>query len=420
MAEYGLPANNALSAYLGVRDANNRQTALNANTAAQQIGILGMLQQQALQRQRLAEDERVRSAMATGDVNEIAKINPQAASALLQLREQQRQQQFFSPENRARFSTPGRPEYALPDDVAGPVQAAEPATFNLPAFAQEGVMQGVKGAEPLLNHLTQRDAQRQQLAQNFQLAQQRLQRDYDLAAQRGADQRELAQMRIDGQRELRQLMAALRSLSSSVNAKPPSGYRWSNDGNLEPIPGGPADTKVQGQFNSDTAILQSSQQNYDRLRAATEELLGHPGLNKATGLMAAVPLVGGAATIPGTDAANFKAQLETLKSQIGFNVLQDMRAASKTGGALGQITERELTYLQNNLAALDRAQSSSAYRSALKKIIDFTDAAKSRLMAAYNMKYTNNKQVTPEPAATPTAQPSSILDQADAIIRGTK
>ena len=85
----------------------------------------------------------------------------------------------------------------------------------------------------------------------------------------------------------------------------PAGYRTTADGNLEAIPGGPADTKQQGVLNQDTAILQNTQSGLDRLQLEAERLKNHPGLSKTTGIMSVIPGVGGVATIPGTDAANF-------------------------------------------------------------------------------------------------------------------
>lgn len=183
--------------------------------------------------------------------------------------------------------------------------------------------------------------------------------------------------------------------------KPPLGYRVSAAGDLEAIPGGPADMKLRGQFNQDTGILQASTSGLDRLGAEANSLLNHPGLSKSTGLMSVVPGVGGLASIPGTDAANFKARLDTLKSQVGFSVLQEMRNNSKTGGALGQVSDRENVMLQNNLAALDRAQSEPEFREALKRIVTYTDAAKDRLRGAFNMKHGDvQEQATPQRRAT--------------------
>lgn len=63
------------------------------------------------------------------------------------------------------------------------------------------------------------------------------------------------------------------------------------------------------------------------------------------------------ARVPGTAAYNLKNKLDTIKANIGFNELQQMREASKTGGALGQIAVQELQYLQAVLGSLDQGQS---------------------------------------------------------------
>lgn len=72
--------------------------------------------------------------------------------------------------------------------------------------------------------------------------------------------------------------------------------------------------------------------------------------------------------IPQTDARNFKAQLDTLKASIAFGELTAMREASKTGGALGNVSNVELGLLESALGALDRAQSPSEFRDQLEKI----------------------------------------------------
>ena len=56
--------------------------------------------------------------------------------------------------------------------------------------------------------------------------------------------------------------------------------------------------------------------------------------------------------IAGTPAFDLKAKIKTIQAQLGFTQLQQMREASKTGGALGQVSERELDLLisaKNNL-----------------------------------------------------------------------
>ena len=61
--------------------------------------------------------------------------------------------------------------------------------------------------------------------------------------------------------------------------------------------------------------------------------------------------------IPGTEAQALKNNLATIKANIGFDKLQAMRDASPTGGALGQVSERELSVLQSVFGSLDQTQS---------------------------------------------------------------
>lgn len=61
--------------------------------------------------------------------------------------------------------------------------------------------------------------------------------------------------------------------------------------------------------------------------------------------------------LPETDARDFRADLDTLKANIAFNELTEMRQASKTGGALGPVSDKELGLLQSALGALDQGQS---------------------------------------------------------------
>jgi hypothetical protein len=73
--------------------------------------------------------------------------------------------------------------------------------------------------------------------------------------------------------------------------------------------------------------------------------------------------------LPATDATDFAAELNTLKSNIAFNELAEMRAASKTGGALGAVSEKEMALLESALGALNPRQSSEQFRAQLDQII---------------------------------------------------
>lgn len=61
--------------------------------------------------------------------------------------------------------------------------------------------------------------------------------------------------------------------------------------------------------------------------------------------------------VPGSPAFNLAKQIDTIKANIGFQELQEMRNHSPTGGALGQVAIKELDMLQATLGNLDTAQS---------------------------------------------------------------
>jgi len=70
--------------------------------------------------------------------------------------------------------------------------------------------------------------------------------------------------------------------------------------------------------------------------------------------------------LPTTDARQLSGRVETLKSTLSFDRLQQMRDESKTGGALGNVSNIEIGLLGANLAALDPAAGDFAQQ--LKKV----------------------------------------------------
>lgn len=109
-----------------------------------------------------------------------------------------------------------------------------------------------------------------------------------------------------------------------------------------------ATDKVEAARVSNVADLRSTKSSLSRL-------ISHPGLSAATGRSAAFP------TIPGGEAANFEALIDTIKARLGFAELAKMRANSPSGGALGQISERELKFLQSANQSLDVSQSEEQF-----------------------------------------------------------
>ena len=76
----------------------------------------------------------------------------------------------------------------------------------------------------------------------------------------------------------------------------------------------------------------------------------------------------GTSFVPGTTAYNLQQQLLTLKANLGFDRLQQMRDASPTGGALGQVAVQELQALQATVGSLELGQSKAELQKNLNKI----------------------------------------------------
>lgn len=121
-----------------------------------------------------------------------------------------------------------------------------------------------------------------------------------------------------------------------------------------------ADLKKYDEAKGDRAKVDAATASADRIINTVEE---------------AIPLVGflsaglaGGLNIPGTQGRNLEEALKTIKANLGFDRLQQMRDASKTGGALGQVAVKELEALQASIASLDRGQSPEVLKRNLEDI----------------------------------------------------
>jgi len=148
--------------------------------------------------------------------------------------------------------------------------------------------------------------------------------------------------------------------------RPPAGYRWSPQGDLERIPGGPADEKagVAGQkaeMRDRGAMIRAN-----IVINKVDEALAKTGFF-TTGLTGDIrsTLVG---RITGSGAYDLEKTIDTIKANVGFKELQDMLESSPTGGALGQIAVRELDFLQAAVASLEKGQSQDLVRKNLKQV----------------------------------------------------
>jgi len=138
-----------------------------------------------------------------------------------------------------------------------------------------------------------------------------------------------------------------------------------------------------------TRTLGDAVDNVQRLQEAARGLAQHPGLKGITAIKGAFP------DIPGSDAANARAELFNLLSQTATTTLQAIRNAAKTGGALGSVSDADIELLKNNLASLKTSQSAEAMQKNLDVIIKWGDRIKGRMQNAYDMTYKGAEAITP-------------------------
>jgi len=115
--------------------------------------------------------------------------------------------------------------------------------------------------------------------------------------------------------------------------------------------------------------------------------------------------------IPTTNARALAAQINTIKANLGFDRLRQMREESKTGGALGSVAVKELERLEAAVAALDTGLKGPQLTSQLDKISEH-----------YNNWLAERQKLTKkvDGASIGGAPTQPVRDAADAIISGGK
>jgi hypothetical protein len=139
----------------------------------------------------------------------------------------------------------------------------------------------------------------------------------------------------------------------------PSGFR------LEPIPGGP----VAAAEAASAEQLAAGAAQTERYGNVVTEDIGR-ALNIiekdptfTTGLLGQM-----LSNIGGTPANRVRNLVDTVKSNVGFDRLQAMRESSPTGGALGSVTERELSLLTSAIGSLEQSNNDADLAYNLKRV----------------------------------------------------
>jgi len=130
-----------------------------------------------------------------------------------------------------------------------------------------------------------------------------------------------------------------------------------------------------------TAAIKGFETKSDSFVTDLQRLRDHPGLSQITGLVAGrVPAV----TADGRAA---QALYDKVVAKGGFQALQDMRDASKTGGALGNVSNQEGKQLTASFAAIQRTQDAKDVRAAIDDAVANIQGAKTRMREAYDSTY---------------------------------
>lgn len=197
------------------------------------------------------------------------------------------------------------------------------------------------------------------------------------------------------------------NLDSQGLTKPPPGYFRPDPQKpgLEVEPGGPQEREITATASEALKAVEGTEASLEQLAAAAKMIKENPSLWRATGPLGAMK------SAPGFAAADLDVDIKSLSSKVAFGTLSAMRETSKTGGALGSVSERELDLLQNNIAALDQKQSTAAFKKNLQVIIDYTATSRQRLREAYKRTY--GGKVIDESGASGGASNAKIIDFKD-------
>jgi len=124
--------------------------------------------------------------------------------------------------------------------------------------------------------------------------------------------------------------------------------------------------------------------NSQRLIDKTTQLLDHPGFDTSFGASA---YLDPRSHLPGTDSTDAQAIRSTIVDQIFVESLQSMRALNKSGGAVGNVSNKEGDRMENQMVAVKKAQSDEQARSEFEKLVEMQKEAQQRIKDAFRLDY---------------------------------
>ena len=136
---------------------------------------------------------------------------------------------------------------------------------------------------------------------------------------------------------------------------------------LSPIIGGKqwsdaqeASAKIQAGVFQDMKTDDQKQTNATVVNTAIDDALALAATDDSTTLIFG-PSGAAMSIVAGSARSDLEALMKPIEAEAAFSTLQAMREASKTGGALGQVSDKEIELLKNARGALSRSQSKEQF-----------------------------------------------------------
>lgn len=181
------------------------------------------------------------------------------------------------------------------------------------------------------------------------------QREYEMARQQGYEG-----TFIDYKRDLAEAQRAQTNVNVNTGAQPAPEPLGTKGQILVPDPSEPSGYRVEIAPNSELAMEQAQRAKVEENKESAQSTAADVVVNTAIRALGAARdrdvggILGAAAALnPASNNAELYRQVSSLKSIASAEALNAMRRQSQTGGALGNVTEKELKLLSEQAGALD-------------------------------------------------------------------
>jgi hypothetical protein len=202
--------------------------------------------------------------------------------------------------------------------------------------------------------------------------------------------------------------------NGSGNGRAPRGYRWTENGDLAPIAGGPAALKTGGkpmtaqqeakyrtQIAKDYQSANTILSNMDEVAASAEAVKTAPGLKGATGLQSYLP------SYPDSEASQAEIKLQNLEGK----VTSLGKAAASMSGAVGPMAVQEWKIVRDMIAAIDPKKGEQSLKEQIALVEENARGASARIRDAYEKHYSADFERYPQFQEIGSKKPSAPTDQ---------